>query len=111
MAHPIHHALSSAKRFGGEPGDYQAIHDWLDATKELYADFRHRALRHNSHGVFEAERVFGLSITNSTGKEVPVRPIAEQHITEDLGFVPPPSEWLRWIEPQSWMNSPMKLSK
>jgi len=30
MAHPYHHALSSVKKWGGRPEDYQAIHDWLD---------------------------------------------------------------------------------
>ena len=53
MTHPLHHAESSVRRWGGEPRDYLAIHEWLDATKELFCDFRHRALRHHSHGVFE----------------------------------------------------------
>ena len=30
MAHSYQHAVSSARRFGGQPSDYQAIHDWLD---------------------------------------------------------------------------------
>ena len=30
MAHSYHHAVSSARKFGGQPSDYQAIHDWLD---------------------------------------------------------------------------------
>jgi len=111
MAHPMHHAISSARKFGGKPEDYQAVHDWMDATKEMYADFRHRALRHNAHGAFEAERVFGIHLVNSDGKQVPVRPIAEQHVQEDLGWIPPVSEWLRWIQPQPWMNKPMKLSQ
>lgn len=29
MTHPVFHAATSAKRWGGKPGDYQAIHDWL----------------------------------------------------------------------------------
>ena len=85
MAHPLHHAESSAKKFGGKPEDYQAIHDWFDATKEVYADFRHRALRHHSQGIFECERVFGLFIVNSAGRKVPVRFIGEQHVKEDCG--------------------------
>src|SRR5262245_59038006 len=83
MAHPMHHAESSAKKFGGKPEDYQAIHNWFDATKEIYADFRHRALRHHSQGIFECERVFGLFIVNSAGKKVPTRFIGEQHVKED----------------------------
>ena len=29
MAHPIEHARSSAKKFGGKPEDYLAIHRWI----------------------------------------------------------------------------------
>lgn len=58
MSHPYHHALSSARRFGGVPEDYLAIHSWFDASKELMCDPRHRALRHHAQGIFEAERVF-----------------------------------------------------
>ena len=58
MAHPLHHAESSARKFGGVPSDYQAVHDWFDASKEHLALFTHRALRHHALGLFEAERVF-----------------------------------------------------
>ena len=27
MAHSYHHAVSSARKFGGIPADYQAVHD------------------------------------------------------------------------------------
>jgi hypothetical protein len=30
MAHPYHHAVRSARLFGGRPEDYLAIHDWFD---------------------------------------------------------------------------------
>ena len=40
MTHPYFHATGSAKRWGGVPEDYLAIHDWFDATKEQFADFR-----------------------------------------------------------------------
>jgi hypothetical protein len=46
MTHTIFHAQSSVHRFGGKLEDYLAIHNWLDATKETFCDFRHRALRH-----------------------------------------------------------------
>lgn len=29
MAHPLEHAQSSAKKFGGKPEDYLALHRWL----------------------------------------------------------------------------------
>ena len=83
MAHPLHHAESSARKFGGKPTDYQVIHDWFDASKAHMAFFTHRALRHHTQGIFEAERVFGLTITNSAGRSIPVRWIGEQHVKED----------------------------
>lgn len=102
---PFYHAEGSAKKFGGKPEDYQPIHDWFDATKETFADFRHRALRHHSQGIFEAERLFGHTITNSDGKQVPVRLIGEQHVREDCGgFIPTVADWLGQIVPKSWMN-------
>lgn len=99
-----HHSVSSARKFGGKPEDYVAIHDWFDATKSHYADFRHRALRHHSAGIFECEHEFGHTITISTGKQVPVRLIGEQHVTEDCGFIPTVADWLKHIQPQAWMT-------
>ena len=110
MAHPIKHAESSANRFGGRPDDYLQIHNWLDESKAFFADFRHRALRHHSEGVFLAERIFGISITNSNGTKVPVRYIAEQHIKEDLGRIPTPQDWLAEIRPQRWMYGQRKAA-
>jgi len=104
MAHPLHHAQSSARRFGGEPEDYQAIHDWFDATKEHMAFFTHRAVRHNTMGIFEAERMFGTAIINSAGRTVPVRFIGEQHVKEDCrGRIPSLADWLSRIQPAPWM--------
>jgi hypothetical protein len=105
MTHTYFHAESSARKWGGKPEDYQAIHNWFDATKETFADFRHRALRHHSQGIFEAERVFGLTITNSDGKIVPVRYIGEQHVKEDCGGrIPTVADWFRNIRPEVWMS-------
>lgn len=105
MAHAFHHAQSSAKRFGGKPADYQAIHDFFDCTKEFEPSFRHRALRHHMHGIFEAERLFGVTITNSDGKEIPVRLIGEQHVREDCcGMIPSVHDWLKGIPREDWMQ-------
>src|SRR4051812_40901280 len=48
MAHPYHHALSSARRFGGTAEDYLPVHSWFDESKLIIADYRHRALRHHA---------------------------------------------------------------
>jgi hypothetical protein len=111
MANPYHHALSAVRKWGGTVDDYIAIEDWFDASKECHGDFRHRALRHHAQGIFEAERVFGHTITISTGRVIPVRWIGEQHVTEDCGFIPSLSDWLKNIRPQPWMNRPRKLSR
>ncbi len=104
MAHPLHHAESSARKFGGTPSDYQAIHDWLDASKEHLAVFTHRALRHHTQGIFEAERVFGLSVTNGAGRNIPVRWIGERHVKEDCqGRIPSMADWFKRIQPAPWM--------
>lgn len=109
MTHPHYHAESSARLFGGKPKDYLEIHNWFDATKESFPDFRHRALRHHAEGVFECERVFGVTITNSDGKQIPVRYIGEQHCIEDCGKVPTIAEWLSQIQPQAWMSRATKV--
>jgi len=103
MAHPYHHALSSVQKWGGCVEDYQPIHDWFDESKAHMADFRHRALRHHSEGIFMAEQIFGTTITNSAGRVVPVRYIGEQHVEEDLGRIPTVADWLQNINPCRWM--------
>lgn len=109
MSHPYHHAVSSARKHGGKPEDYLALHDWFDASKEHLADFRHRALRHHSQGIFEAERVFGPTITNSNGKQIPTRILGEQHVREDCGRIPTLSDWLSKIPGERWMLCAVKL--
>lgn len=102
MAHPIEHAQNSAKKFGGKPEDYLAIHGWFE-SKAFFADFRHRALRHHTEGIFLAERMFGVTIVNSDGKRIPVRYVGEQHVKEDLGRIPTVQDWLSQIRPERWM--------
>ncbi|SRR6266404_7390960 len=106
MAHPLKHAESSAKKFGGKPEDYLPIHNWFDESKAFVADFRHRALRHHAEGIFLAEKVFGVALRNSQGKQIPVRYIGEQHVKEDLGRIPTAADWLAQIQPQRWMYGP-----
>lgn len=103
MAHPYHHAISSAKKWGGVLEDYLPIHNWFDESKAHFADFRHRALRHHTEGIFMAEKVFGATIKNSAGRIVPVRYIGEQHVQEDLGRIPTLADWFRQISPEPWM--------
>ena len=103
MAHPYHHALSSVQKWGGKVEDYLPIHDWFDASKAFLADFRHRALRHHAEGIFWCEEVFGHTITNADGKVVPVRFVGEQHVKEDLGWIPTLQDWFKNLRVQPWM--------
>ena len=98
-----YHTISSKRRWGGNEEDYVDLHSWFDEPKSHFGDIRHRALRHHSEGIFECEKTFGKVITNSDGKKVPVRLLGEQHILEDLGFIPSVKDWLKHIKTQSWM--------
>jgi len=79
----------SARKFGGEPADYLALHSWMDHSKGHFASCTHRMILHNAWGIFAAERVVGATFHRSSdGKELPVRPVLEQHVVEDLGEIP-----------------------
>lgn len=106
MSHPYHHSISSAKKFGGQWTDYIQIHSFFDETKAHFPDMRHRALRHHSEGIFWAEEKFGKVIKNSDYKLVPVRIIAEQHILEDIGFIPTIADYLKEMNQAGWMYKP-----
>ena len=114
--HPYYHALSSAKKHGGKWQDYIEIHNWFDESKASIGDFRHRALRHHTEGIFLCERIYGLTLkiktNNTTYKMVPTRLIGEQHVTEDLGFIPTAKDYLKEMAVPIWMTKqPKETSK
>ncbi|MFC6938287.1 DUF6915 family protein [Actinomadura yumaensis] len=88
------HAHSSAHKWGGTPEDYIEIHEFIDSSKKIIGDVRHRSLYHHTEGVWLCQRIFGrvLTIPKTGGghKQVPVREVAERHIIEDLGWLPSP---------------------
>jgi len=105
---PEIHAKNSARKFGGKPEDYLEIHDWLDQTKAHHADMRHRAMLHNSWGIYLAEQWFGHSITNSDGRSVSVRDVAEHHVLEDMGRIPSVGDYLKGMPFYSWLGGPKR---
>jgi hypothetical protein len=105
---PHIHAKNSAKKYGGKPADYQAIHDEIDSSKSAHASMRHRAVFHSAFGIYIIERIFGTTITNSDGKTVSVRDVAEDHVLEDLGTIPSLDRWLDAMELQKWMGGPTR---
>ncbi len=103
MAHCYYHALSSVRKWGGAVDDYLPLHQWFDQSKAILANPRHRALRHHAEGIFMLESLFGATIVNADGRTVPVRLVGEQHVREDLGFIPSFADWARLIAPEAWM--------
>lgn len=106
---PYEHALTSVRKWGGTPEDYLPIHDMLDSSKIAHGTMRHRAVYHHTLGCFMMEKVFGHNITNTNGRLVSVREVAELHIIEDLGWLPSLDDWMRTMELQSWMGKPTKV--
>lgn len=109
MSNSYHHAQSSARKWGGTTEDYIKIHEFIDGSKRAFGDVRHRALLHNTFGVWVCQEVFGRVLTvfpegMKKAKLVPVREIAERHIEEDLGFIPSPGDWLEHMNVVTWMG-------
>lgn len=111
VSHPHIHAKSSVKYFGGKPEDYIELHSWFDDSKALLGDMRHRALKHHTAGIFEAEKLFGETFKNSDGKTVYTRYVGEQHVIEDMGFLPTFADWIDGMEIQDWMMNREKRIK
>lgn len=108
---PYLHALRSVKKWGGKVEDYQKLHDWFDQTKAHFPDMRHRAILHNSFGIFLLEQVFGINITNSDGKIVSVRDIGEQHVIDDVGTIPTIQDYLQGMPFYDWLGGKTKETK
>ncbi|MEV4416269.1 hypothetical protein [Catellatospora sp. NPDC049609] len=98
-----HHAQSAARKWGGEPEDYLAIEEFIDSSKQIIGDVRHRAMYHHTAGVYLCQRVFGDTLQIGR-KRIPVRLIAERHILEDLGWLPSPADYLAGMPIRPWMS-------
>ena len=111
MGHPIQHAKSSVRKWGGCVEDYLAIHEWFDESKAWVAHSKHRMIRHHSEGIFECEKRFGQTLINSDSKTVYVRYIGEQHVREDCnGYIPTAKEWIDGLQnPPIWMLKTQQL--
>ena len=103
------------KRFRGYAAQHRAkrrrwsaVHI-IDASKLILADFRHRALRHHAEGIFLLEQVHGKTLTLSSGRVIPTRWVGEQHVREDLGFIPSFADWARSIRAEPWMGRTQKI--
>lgn len=95
------HAEISVRRRKGVIEDYYSIHDFIDCTKELCSDNRHRVL----HTMWGIKRViipiFGHTIKNSENRPINVKDLCEQdHILPDYRdrFIPTLSDFVMAIE-------------
>ena len=106
-----YHAKSAAHKWGGTPQDYLEIHTFIDSSKQVIGDVRHRSVYHHTLGVFLCEKIFGsvLEIKKDNKTiEVPVRLIAERHILEDLGWIPSPADYIKGMPIKAWMSGAVK---
>jgi len=97
------HAQSASKKWGGTPHDFLAVEEFIDSSKVVLGDVRHRAIYHHTLGVLLCQRIFGPTIT--VGRfQVPTKQIAERHIIEDLGWLPTPADYLKDMPVHQWFS-------
>ena len=98
----MQHARISAKRWGGEAEDYYEVHSFIDSTKSLCSDARHRIL-HTLWGVNSVVvPIYGHSLLNSAGKSVDLKDLCERdHLLVDYQqrFIPTLADFVRAIDP------------
>ena len=88
--HPWHHARTTTRLLGGEIDAHLAVHRFIDRSKRVLADVRHRALTHHREGVAACVARFGPRIGGAR-----TALIAEIHIREDCaGRLPAYADWL-----------------
>jgi len=108
---PYLHAKVHAKKYGGVPEDYIDIDNFIDSSKASVPDVRHRAILHSSFGCFIVEQVFGITRVNSEGKVYSPRDVAEDHIIQDLNFIPTMEQYLNNMSIEPWMSGTEKHNR
>lgn len=97
----IKHAEISARRRGGVPADYIEIHQFIDSTKNLCSDNRHRIF-HTMWAVNEIIiPIFGHQITNSDNQKIDVKDLCEKdHLLVDFRhkFIPTLSDFVQAMD-------------
>ena len=88
--HPWHHAQTTARVLGGDAEAHLEVHRFIDRSKRVLADVRHRALTHHREGIAACVARFGPALGGA-----PTALIAEVHIREDCaGRLPAYADWL-----------------
>ncbi|MCK5697843.1 MAG: hypothetical protein KAI02_06755 [Gammaproteobacteria bacterium] len=93
----VKHCQISVKRWGGINSDYLEIHQFIDHTKSICADARHRIL-HTQWAVNHiVVPIFGDTLINSDGKSVDIKDMCERdHLLMDYQnkFIPTLSDFV-----------------
>lgn len=101
------------RKWGGTADDYLAIHEFIDSSKQVIGDVRHRSLYHHTMGVYLCQKIFGDTVTvnkkhNNGSHKIPVRLIAERHVLEDLGWLPSPADYIDGMPIKAWMSGSVR---
>lgn len=107
---PLLHAKISVKKFGGHVDDYIKFHEWMDSTKGHIPDMRHRMVLHNAWGIHLGKSVFGSYFTNSEGKDISVGNVLEQHVIDDLGYIPTLEQCMAGLPAEPWMGAKVRAA-
>ena len=57
-----HHAQSAARKWGGVADEYIDIEEFIDSSKKIIGDVRHRSMYHHTAGVWLCQEIFGRTI-------------------------------------------------
>jgi hypothetical protein len=93
------HCQQDARKWGGDPKDYEHIHTKMLSPGEETAG---RVIFHSSFGIYLIEELFGVWFKNSGGRIIAVRDVAEQHVLRTLKGIPTLSDWLQDVD-RPWM--------
>ena len=98
---PRQHCRISVRRWGGVESDYYPIHAFIDSTKSLCADARHRILHTHWAIQYIVVPIFGHTLVNADGKHCDVKDLCERdHLLADYGnrFIPTLGDFTGAIE-------------
>lgn len=87
------------------------IQEFIDSSKKIIGDVRHRSIYHHTEGVWLVQRIFGVTLDVPKGDrivKVPTRLIAERHIQEDLGWLPSPADYIKGMPVERWMSGAVR---
>lgn len=96
----MQHARISAKRWGGEPEDDYELHAFIDSTKSLCSDARHRIL-YTLWGINSVLVPVWHSLQNNADKSIDIKDLCERdHLLVDYQqrFIPTLNDFVNAID-------------